>query len=58
MALMPKRHEPEKRIRWATQEKARKLIAALPRHLAAIAEFSLTTRLRQSNVTHLEWSQS
>lgn len=25
---IPKRHEPEKRIRWATQEQARKLIAA------------------------------
>ena len=54
---IPKRHEPEKRIRWATQAQARKLITALPRHLAAMAEFSLATGLRQSNVTHLEWSQ-
>ena len=54
---IPKRHEPEERIRWATQEQARKLIAALPRHLAAMAEFPPATGLRQSNVTHLEWSQ-
>src|SRR5665213_3103549 len=54
---IPKRHETEKRIRWATQAQARKLITALPRHLAAMAEFSLATGLRQSNVTHLEWSQ-
>jgi integrase len=42
---------------WCYQEQARKLVAALPRHLAAMAEFSLATRLRQSNVTHLEWLQ-
>ena len=54
---IPKRHEPEKRIRWAIQAQARKLVDALPRHLAAMAEFSLATGLRQFNVTHLEWSQ-
>lgn len=48
---------PGKRIRWATQEEARALIATLPDHLAAMAEFSLATGLRQYNVTHLEWSQ-
>jgi integrase len=54
---IPKRHEPQKRIRWATQEQARRLVAALPPHLAAMVEFSLATGLRQFNVTHLEWSQ-
>lgn len=53
----PKRHEAGKRLRWATQAQARKLVAALPAHLAAMAEFSLATGLRQQNVTHLEWSR-
>jgi len=39
------------------QEQARKPTAALPRHLAAMADFSLATGLRHSNVTRLEWSQ-
>ena len=54
---IPKRDEPGKRVRWATRAQARALLAALPGHLAAMAEFSLTTGLRQHNVTHLEWSQ-
>lgn len=47
--------EPAKRVRWATQEQAAKLIGALPAHLAAMVAFSLTTGLRRFNVTHLEW---
>lgn len=53
----PKRQEAGKRLRFATQAQARKLIDALPAHLAAMAEFSLATGLRQENVTHLEWSR-
>lgn len=45
------------RIRWISREDADKLISHLPKHLAAMAEFSLQTGLRRANVTHLEWSQ-
>jgi integrase len=54
---IPKRHEPERRIKWATKEQAQTLIAQLPTHLAAMAEFALATGLRRANVTHLQWSQ-
>jgi integrase len=45
------------RIRWITRAEADRLIAELPAHLAAMAEFSLQTGLRRANVTHLTWSQ-
>ena len=45
------------RVRWISRAEADKLIAKLPRHLGAMAEFSLQTGLRRANVTHLEWSQ-
>lgn len=45
------------RLRWLTQDDAQRLLAELPEHLAEMAEFSLLTGLRQSNVTGLEWSQ-
>lgn len=53
---VPKRPEPEKRIIWATQEKAAKLVEALPEHLAAMAAFALATGLRRANVMGLEWT--
>lgn len=49
--------EQRKRIRFLTQVEARRLIAQLPPHLAAMVEFSLATGLRQANVTHLRWEQ-
>jgi integrase len=49
--------EPKKRIRWLTREQANALTAALPPHIAAMAEFSLQTGLRRANVFGLEWSQ-
>jgi integrase len=49
--------EPNRRIRWLTQEEAERLIQALPVHLAAMARFSLETGLRRANVTGLLWSQ-
>jgi integrase len=49
--------EPKRRIRWITREEAARLLAELPKHLRAVAEFSLETGLRKSNVTGLEWSQ-
>lgn len=50
-------NEPSKRIRWLTHVEALRLMEELPPHLADMAEFSLATGLRQSNVTGLEWSQ-
>ncbi len=38
-------------------EEADRLIAELPRCLAAMTRFSLATGLRRYNVTHLEWDQ-
>jgi integrase len=45
------------RVRWISRPDVDKLIAKLPKHLGAMAEFSLQTGLRRANVTHLEWSQ-
>ncbi|WP_367619702.1 tyrosine-type recombinase/integrase [Caballeronia sp. SEWSISQ10-4 2] len=44
---------PAKRIRWLTPTEA----AVLQQHLADMAQFSLETGLRRSNVTGLQWSQ-
>lgn len=49
--------EPKERIRWLTKEDANRLIEELPTHLAEMVRFSLSTGLRESNVTGLEWSQ-
>lgn len=50
---------PEKnsRIRWLTQHEAVRLLSELPLHLEVMAKFSLLTRLRESNVVDLTWSQ-
>ncbi|WP_427501639.1 tyrosine-type recombinase/integrase [Methylomonas sp. MED-D] len=45
------------RLRWLTHEEAERLLAELPPHQRAMAIFTLATGLRESNVTHLEWSQ-
>jgi integrase len=49
--------EPKKRLRWLTREEVDRLFLELPEHTRAMAAFSLATGLRESNVTHLEWSQ-
>lgn len=49
--------EPRRRVRWLTRDEAAKLISELPKHLADMAEFSLATGLRQSNVSGLAWKQ-
>ncbi len=49
--------EPQRRIRWITQEQAAALLAALPDHIAAMARFTLCTGLREANVTGLRWDQ-
>lgn len=45
-----------KRVRWLTPEDATRLIAELPSHLASMAEFTLATGLRMSNVCSLKWA--
>ena len=49
--------EPRKRIRWLTPDDAERLLTELPRHLQLMAQFSLATGLRQSNVSYLRWDQ-
>lgn len=49
--------EAKRRVRYLTAEQACLLIQELPEHLADIVQFSLSTGLRRSNVTGLEWSQ-
>lgn len=48
--------EPRHRIRYLTPAEAQRLLAELPDYLRAMAEFSLATGLRESNVRLLEWS--
>ena len=49
--------EPTRRVRYLTAAQAQRLLAQLPSHLADMAAFSLSTGLRKSNVTGLQWSQ-
>jgi integrase len=49
--------EPKRRLRWLTQDEVALLFGELPQHLEAMARFTLATGLRESNVTHLQWSQ-
>jgi integrase len=49
--------ETKRRVRWLTREEAEVLLSELPEHLAAMAQFTLATGLRESNVVKLEWSQ-
>lgn len=50
-------HEPRKRVRWLTPAEAARLLHELPPHLASMARFSLSTGLRQRNVSYLRWDQ-
>src|SRR3989338_7877349 len=45
-----------KRVRWITPEEIFALLNELPEHLRDMAEFTLATGLRESNVTGLQWS--
>ncbi len=49
--------EPSRRIRYLSEDEERRLLAALPPHLANIARFALATGLRMANITGLEWRQ-
>ncbi|MFZ2407714.1 MAG: tyrosine-type recombinase/integrase [Methylobacter sp.] len=48
--------EPPGRVRWITRDESVRLINELPEHLKFMVRFSLATGLRESNVTHLQWS--
>ena len=49
--------EPSRRIRYLSDDEERRLLAALPKHLADVARFALATGLRMANITGLEWRQ-
>ncbi len=44
-------------MRWITKIDAARLYKELPPHLEAMVRFSLTTGLREANVTGLVWNQ-
>lgn len=45
------------RIRWLTEEESKRLFANIAPHFFPLVVFAITTGLRRSNVTDLEWSQ-
>jgi len=49
--------EPQKRVRWLKPDEADRLLGELPDHLKMMAAFSLSTGLRQRNVSYLRWDQ-
>ena len=49
--------ENAKRVRWLSHEESDRLIHELPEHLKAMVRFTLSTGLRESNVTGLQWGQ-
>lgn len=49
--------EPKLRVRYLTEEQAKRLLQELPPHLEAMARFSLLTGLRQGNVRDLAWPE-
>jgi integrase len=53
LKLLPVKDE---RVRWLTHEEVARLFAELPPLTKAMAQFSLATGLRASNVIHLKWS--
>ena len=59
LASVPKfrRYKENPRFRWLTQTEAATLLGQLPAHLRDMAEFSLATGLRESNVRLLQWER-
>jgi integrase len=54
---IPRFRETKGRLRWLTHEEAARLMDELQPHTKAMAQFTLATGLRESNVTGLEWAQ-
>lgn len=61
VAVNPVRMKPYKvnnrRVRFLSEQEYARLMDELPHHLAVMAEFSVLTGLRMSNVTGLKWSR-
>lgn len=49
--------EPQRRIRWLSDEEEQRLMVELPSHLQNIVVFALATGLRMSNILQLTWQQ-
>jgi integrase len=49
--------ENSTRVRWLSHEESGRLIHELPEHLKSMMRFTLSTGLRESNVTGLQWDQ-
>jgi integrase len=45
------------RFRWLSHKESSRLIHELPEHLKSMVRFTLSTGLRESNVTGLQWGQ-
>lgn len=54
ISLLP---EPQRRIRFLSEDEEVRLLAELPEHLGEVTRFALATGLRMSNICRLEWSQ-
>lgn len=57
LKLMSRRDKKKKTRDWITHEQWAKLYAELPTHMKPMAEFAISTGLRQSNVLGLTWSR-
>ena len=57
LKLMSRRDKKKKTRDWLTHEQWAKLYAELPAHMRPMAEFAVSTGLRQSNVLGLTWSR-
>lgn len=49
--------EPSRRIRYLNDDEERRLLDALPEHLAEVVRLALATGLRMANLTGMEWKQ-
>ncbi|MCP2041718.1 integrase [Neisseria sp. HSC-16F19] len=49
--------EPDRRIRWLSEDEEQRLLQELPAHMQRIVVFALATGLRMSNILGLEWKQ-